>query len=144
MDVPVVWSRIGRAAGLLRSGRNHFGFRRIFGGGVFSGSKKLRVERLTAAKRSQQWNVVFFRVFANEGVLPEQVTGNIIILSSDNLFAVVAGVQPRVRRYGLAGEHGSLAHRFAQVDRIVHYSENRDSVAVPNEVLDRKSTRLNS
>src|SRR2546425_11575654 len=52
MDVSVVRSRIGRAAGLLRSGRNHFGFRRIFGGGggVFYGSKKLGVQRLTAAK----------------------------------------------------------------------------------------------
>ena len=92
-DFPVVRNRIGRAAGLLRSGRNHFGFCRGFGcGGVFSGSKKLGVQRLTAAKRPQQRNLVFFRVLANERVLPEQVTRDIVVLSANDLFAVVAGV----------------------------------------------------
>src|SRR5215510_16429973 len=63
------------------------------------------------------------------------MTWNIVILPAENLFAVIACVQPRVRGNSLASQERSLAHRLAQVNRIVDNGENCDCVAVSNEMF---------
>src|SRR5437867_1293333 len=63
------------------------------------------------------------------------MTRNIVILPAENLFAVIARIQPSIWGHGLASEERSLTHRLAQVHRIVNHGENCDRVAVSNEMF---------
>ena len=78
-------------------------------------------------------------VLANVGVLAEEVTGDNVVLPAENLFAVVAGIQPSIRIFRLPDQHGCLAQRFAQIHRIVNHSQHRNDIAVPDVMFARRS-----
>ena len=93
MDVSVVRSRVGRPARLRRTGGKHFALRCSFGRRiVLHGCEELRIHRLTSSESAKERDFVFLGVLLKKGVLSEQMTGNIVILSAENLFAVVARV----------------------------------------------------
>src|SRR5436190_19767749 len=60
---------------------------------------------------------------------------DVVVLPPENLFTVIASIYPRIRRHRLASQQRSLAQRFAKVDRVIHNSEDRNGVAVPDEVF---------
>ena len=120
MNLSVVRRRVRRAARRLPAPKASFASsRRLPPRCIADFVREFRIHRLGTADCGQQRDFSTIGIFANVGVLAEEVIGDNVVLAAQNLLAVVARIQPGVRILRLSDEHGRFAQRFAQIDRIV-------------------------
>src|SRR5262245_35981598 len=66
---------------------------------------------------------------------PVKLWNIFILFAAEDLFTVVAGIQPRGRSFWRANKYGSFAERLGQIYRIRYHREIRDAIAVADKVL---------
>src|SRR5262249_24883487 len=105
MDASIVWRWIGCPARLRRARRKHFGFGcRFRCSVVLDGRKELGIYRFASAGRTQKRHLIFIRVLPTVGVLAKQMTWDMVILSAQNLFTVIARIQPGIGSDSLSNQ----------------------------------------
>src|SRR5438105_13023728 len=88
-----------------------------------------------SAQSSEQRHLHLFRKLSEEWMLAPGIAFYLILFTIQDLFAIVARIQPGIRLSYVAHQRIRSAKRFRQIDGIVHNGKIRDPVATPDEVL---------
>src|SRR5439155_10012779 len=103
---------------------------------VFEFIHKFGIHRLRSAESCQQGHLETFGVLSEIRILPEEIMRHLIISPSDDLFAIITSVQPRVGIPRAPNQFGSPDQRLRQIDGVRHNERKCDAIAMPDVMLD--------